>query len=181
MRNLFVRQFNEQDRPFLEQGIEQFKDAELELPFGFMAPQVETAVVVKGKNINEALPLLSLTGTLAVVLDPALKVPGMGTPEEYLFALIKAEAILTYMAQKELGARESYVAIARGVDEESQKAADGFIRILQRLGYEETVQNCRVFRRVLDQPDTRNVSVESAKLPSESEFANETSTVAENS
>jgi len=145
--DIYIRPFKDEDQSELERGRREFTAAELETPHGFAGPRVETAVAVKGENINSGKVMASLTGTLAVILDPLLKVPGYKL-SDYIAAIFKLEAVLTYLAQ-DTGAVDSYLAIPNGVTEEEKKSAAAFVAFARQCGYEETVQNCRIFRRSL--------------------------------
>lgn len=145
--DIYIRPFKESDREELDRGRKEFTAADLENPHGFEGPRVETAVAIKGDDIESGRVLASLTGTVAVILDPLLKVPGF-KPTDYLAALFKLEAILTYLAQN-TGAIDAYIAIPRGVTEDEMRAAASYEIIVRQCGYDETVQNCKVFRRSL--------------------------------
>lgn len=144
MKDIEIRPFTRKDEEVLEWAKEHFTAAQLETPHGYVreGENVETAVAQKDNAI-----VASLTGTLAVVLDPFLRTQGW-RGDDLLAALFKLEAVLSYRARS-VGAVDAYIAIPNGVTEEERSAAEAYIRIIRRCGYEETIQNCRVFRRDL--------------------------------
>lgn len=139
---IHVRPYEEKDRKQLEKFRRKYEPADLEIPHGFMmqGENVETVVSFKeGK-----LLVGSLTGEIAVVCDPAIMNPD-ATPLEKMQALLKMEEVLTYLGRK-IGAVTAYIAIPN-------ELKDSYGKIVEKVGYEETVQNCTVYRRPLV-PDT---------------------------
>jgi hypothetical protein len=133
-------------RPIKKSDVEQldlfrwkYEPADLEVPKGYMAEGVESAVVEKpsGQLVG------SLTGTLAAVLDPFIANPD-ADPVDIWQALILLEKALAYRFQV-AGAVDIYIAVPNQLEK--------YHRLLERAGYLETVQNCKVFRKPLA-PDT---------------------------
>lgn len=135
-----VRPFAEEDRSELDNYRWRYQDADLEVPHDFMDTNVETVVALKDGRL-----LGSLTGTLSITLDPFIKNPD-ASPLELMQALLKMETVLNYMAQK-LGAVDVYIAIPNQI-------VETYGKIVEKCGYERTVQNCTVYRKPL-RPDTQ--------------------------
>lgn len=119
----------------LDEWRRNFAAADLELPEGWDGEGVATAVAVdkQGGLIG------SLTGTLAnsFILDPFIINPDVPRNKKFsaLFALANA---LEYQARMN-GAVVSFVAIPNLLPE--------YQELMPKLGFEETVQHCRVYRR----------------------------------
>lgn len=133
-------------RPFRTTDIERFDayrrtylHGDLELPKGFGAAGVESAVA-EGPNGDIA----SLTGTLALVCDPLIKNPQITNGVELTAAIYLLERTLAYQGQR-LGAVDAYIAVPDHLTE--------YHRIVEKSGYVRTLDHCYVFRRPLS-PDT---------------------------
>jgi len=135
MLDINVRPIKDSDVEQLEKWRQEFKNGSLEVPHGYEHYNVETAVAVKGDRI-----LGALTGTIIVSLDPYIRNPEAGTAEslQSLFALCRS---LEYRAKKQMGCVESYIAVPNSLEE--------YKGIVKRCGFEETAQNCAIFRHVL--------------------------------
>lgn len=139
MNDIHLRPITTQeDADFLDSLRWMYKDADLEIPKGYMGEGVHTAIAQRGPVI-----VSSLTMTNAVILDPLINNPNC-TPLELQKALIKLEAALSYAARVR-GAVDAYIAIPNQLRE--------YMKIVEKTGYQRTVENCTVFRRPL-LPDT---------------------------
>lgn len=134
-------------RPFKVTDVEQFDqfrrvywDGDLELPKGYGAPGIETAIA---EDAN-ARPIASLTGTLAVVLDPLIRNPHIKSGPELVASIYMLERTLAYQGQR-LGAVDAYIAVPEHLID--------YQRIVEKAGYVRTVERCNVYRRPL-MPDT---------------------------
>src|SRR5512146_2752528 len=127
MKDFNVRFVEERAVPELETWRTGYKDGALEVPHGYVGQNVETVVVEKDGKI-----VLSLTGTVAIIVDPAVVNPE-AAPLDVMKGLILAERTLAAMGRRE-GAVDAYT------------AAPGHLKdwhsILKRTGYEETAQGC---------------------------------------
>jgi len=108
-------------------------DADIEMPFGYSAPGVETIIAEKGDQIVGAL-----TGIKTVVFD-FMKNPGAFNNDLYA-AVLMMERALACAAQKG-DIAVAYVAVPVHLTE--------YIDIVKRSGYEEACQNCVILRRPL--------------------------------
>lgn len=129
---------NNEDVKKLEEWRRRYLPADLEIPHGYNSAGVETVIARKDDKLTS-----SATGSLAIVIDPLIADPD-ASPLDIMSALFKQEAVLTYLGQKN-GAVDSYIAIPHQLK--------GYIKLLQRCGYQPTVENCVVMRRPL-RPDT---------------------------
>lgn len=136
--DVHARPFRGDDVRTLDAWRWKYSDADLELPKGYEGTNIKTIVIEK-----EGKTILSLTGTLVMVLDPAIKDPD-ADPRDIMRALIKAETVLGYMAAG-AGAQDIYIAIPNQLKK--------YMGIIEKSGYKPTVQNCTVFRRPIT-PDT---------------------------
>lgn len=137
MRKVFTRPFHSSDARQLDLWRDQYLDADLEIPHGYIGPNVETVIAHRdGKTVQ------SLTGILSVVLDPLIRDPNADSMD-VIYSLRLQENVLTYKAQ-ELGAVDAYIAVP--------KQLEHYIELLKGCGYQITVQNCVVMRRPL-RPD----------------------------
>ena len=152
MRNIQVRPFAPKTEKRLKQLLDDIRwgymPADLEVPKGYSAPGVETAVAEKVVDGRQKF-VSALTATLAVILDPLINSPASDITElDLMNALIKLEAALTYKAQISAGAVDAYIAIP--------DALPAYQKLVQKYGYQPTVEHCTVFRRPL-QPDTEEL------------------------
>lgn len=136
---LNVREFRESDVRKLEAWRRLYMDAHLEIPMGYVAPGVETAIAEFDGEMVAAL-----TARQAVVLDPLIRNPHFTNGAAMITAIIALERALAYNAQK-AGAVEGYIAVPEQLTE--------YHKIVQRAGYEKTIQACVAFRRPF-RPDT---------------------------
>lgn len=137
-KGLNVRPMRVEDERAFDQLRRTYWEADLEIPKGWFAEGVETAVATE-----DNVPVTSLTSTLAVVLDPLIKNP-RANPLTIVASIYLLERALTYEAQKH-GAVDAYIAIPNQLTE--------YHAIVQKAGYVPTVENCTVYRRPL-RPDT---------------------------
>ena len=127
--------FEESDRESLEKWRTEFADATLELTHDYASEQVETAVV----RDEDGKIILALTGTIAVGLGPLIKNPA-AAKLEIMQGLFLAEAALNYGAVK-AGAIDSYITVPERMS--------GYIKTLEKLGYEVVATKCVILGRVL--------------------------------
>lgn len=137
MKDVNIRRAKPEDFEQLELWRESYPDANLELPKGYHAPGVETAVGEEGGKIVAAL-----TGTLAVIIDPAICDPN-ASPIKVLRTLQALERTLAYVGSTG-GAVDAYVPAPEHLTE--------WIAILEKNGYQRTAQKCVILRRPLN-PD----------------------------
>lgn len=125
------------DIALLEQWRWEFQDGLLELPNGYAADGVGTAVALSrnGKLLG------SLTATIiqAVSLDPLIRNPQAGR-HEMLAGLFALTRTLEYQAQLN-GARDAYIAVPNVMSE--------YKELVKKCGFEETAQDCTLFRHSL--------------------------------
>src|SRR5581483_2008159 len=137
-KNLNVRPMRESDVAAFERLRRSYWEADLEIPKGWYASGVETAVVEQ-----DGLLVVSLTSTQAVVFDPLIKNPAFSGPT-LVASILLAERTLAYEVQKR-GAVDAYIAVPNQLTE--------YHAIVQKAGYVPTVENCTVYKRPLN-PDT---------------------------
>ena len=125
---------NDADIAQLEKWRKEFGAADLELPEGYVNDGVATAVSVD-KN-GKLLGSLTCSIVLAASLDPLLLDPLANRTTKFggVFTLTKA---LEYQARI-AGAAAAFIAIPNLLPDYQE-----FVR---KFGYEETAQNCKVFR-----------------------------------
>lgn len=174
MRKIFTRPFNNADVRTLDAWRHAYQDADLEIPHGFMGPNVETVISHKDGKIVQ-----SLTGILSIILDPQIRDPH-ADPLDVIYGLRLLETVLTYKAQ-ELGAVDAYIAIP--------ERDEHYIELLKKVGYSVTVQKCVVMRRPL-RPDhvpllgaARDAAAAAASIPTHPELSRptvQTSTITSN-
>jgi hypothetical protein len=138
MRDITVRTYGKDDKEILDDYRLGYLEADLELPHGYEGAGMETVVSEKDGKV-----LSSVTGTLAVILDPLIKDPE-AKASDVLQALFKQEAVLAVLGMKS-GAVDSFVAIP--------KQLEGYIRLLEKCGYKASAEHCVIMRRPL-RPDT---------------------------
>ncbi len=136
MKDIHVRPYEDEDRQELDEYRQQYQPADLEIPHGYVSENVQTVIAYKEGKLTVG----SLTGILAIVLDPAIMNPA-ADPIDKMKALTAMEDVLTYLGRK-TGAIDSYVAIPNAL-------VATYGKILEKCGYEPTVQNCTVYRRPL--------------------------------
>ena len=118
----------------LEQWRKEFAAADLEFPVG---PGVATAVA--RRRDGSLIGSLSASIITAVSLDPLIRNPDAGRAET-LAGLFALTANLEYQAQLN-GAAASFIAIPNLLSD--------YQELVQKLGFSETAQHCRIFRRTL--------------------------------
>ena len=118
----------------LERWRQDFAAADLELPEGYANDGVATAVARNKKG--DLIGSLTAEIITAVSLDPWLGNPNAGRHERLtgLFTLTRA---LEYQA-KINGAVAAFIAVPDTLKEYQQ--------LVQRFGFEETAQHCRLYR-----------------------------------
>src|SRR5271166_1917470 len=137
-KDINVRPVNESDIQSLEFFRRNYWDADLEIPHGYAAPGVETAVAEKAGTL-----IASLTAIQAVVLDPLISNPDFRGFDR-VAAIYLLERTLSYIAQK-YGAVDMYIAVPDHLVD--------YHRIVEKAGYVKTCEHCTVFRRPVT-PDT---------------------------
>lgn len=140
LKDVNVRPMRGEDQPQFDAFRRVYWDGDLELPKGWGGPGWETAVA-EGEG---GRPIASLTGTLAIILDPLIRNPHIKSGPELVASIYALERTLAYRGQM-YGAVDSYIAIPEHLTE--------YHRIVEKAGYAETVVGCKVFRRAL-RPDT---------------------------
>jgi len=127
----------ETDFEQIEKWRREFAEGQLEVPNGYGGEGVATVIGLS----RDGKLLGSLTATIitAVSLDPLIKNPSANRKEVFaaLFAMTRA---LEYQAQLN-GARDAYIAIPDALPE--------YQELVQRCGFEETAQRCRLYRHPL--------------------------------
>jgi hypothetical protein len=141
-------------RPAREADIEQLDafrranfDADIEIPFGYAGPGVETAVAEKHGTL-----VGGMTAVSAVVLD-FMRNPEASGVDTYT-AVFMLERALAYVAGKH-NIPVSYVAIPSHLTD--------YISMVQRSGYELACENCVIMRRPLRKELTPSLSTERAQ------------------
>lgn len=138
LKDLNIRPIRKSDVEQLDLFRREYLEGWLELPHGFSAPSVETAVAEKnGKT------LASLTATSAVLFDPFIHDKN-ASGSDIFSAVLALERVLAYKAQTG-GAVDGYIAIPE------QETA--YIEMVKRCGYSVTCENCVILRRPFV-PDT---------------------------
>lgn len=140
MRKIHTRPFISQDKELLDKIRFGYFEADLELPKGYVAPGVRTAVAEKTLDDGTRQFVAALTGTLAVILDPFIKNPE-AERLDVMEALIKLEAVVSYMGAQS-NAVDAYIAIPDNLPE--------YQALVQKYGYQQTVENCTVYRRPIN-------------------------------
>jgi len=127
----------EEDFEQIERWRREFAEGTLEVPNGYGGDGVATAVGLS----KDGTLLGSLTATIitAVSLDPLIRNPEANRKQVFaaLFALTGA---LEYQAQLN-GARDAYIAVPDALPE--------YQELVKHCGFEETAQNCKLYRRSL--------------------------------
>lgn len=127
----------QEDFTLLEQWRREFDAADLELPEGYAGNGVATAVARR----KDGSLIGSLTAEIitAASLDPVLLNPHAGRSEKLaaLFALTRA---MEYQASLN-GAAASFIAVPNLLPE--------YQALVQRCGFEETAQACKLYRHFL--------------------------------
>jgi hypothetical protein len=142
LKHVNVRPMFQSDEEIFDQFRRAYWEADLEIPKGFKAPGIETAVASDAHDN----PIASLTGTMAIVMDPLIKNPD-ADPLQLVTAIYMLERTLAYLGQKN-GAVDAYIAIPNQLV--------GYHKIVEKAGYIRTVENCTVYRRAL-MPDTQEL------------------------
>lgn len=129
-----IRPALQRDYAQLELWRKAYSKGSLELPHGYQDTNVSTVVAATQHGI-----LGSLTGTLILSLDPLIRNPSVPGPE----MLVALHAMTRHLECNALmaGARESFIAVPT----EEEK----YSRLVERCGFVETAQNCKIYRRVL--------------------------------
>lgn len=150
MKDMLIRPVTPDDEKEIKEWHEESNvNVELELPHGFVGVATETAIAENALREKVA----SLTGTIAgvaIVLDPLIKNPKAKKIDVFNAILQMGRALEFYAGLR--GAVESYVAVPNSLP--------GFQAILERIGYEETAQDCKLYRRLLYSPDSRSLGTE---------------------
>jgi len=133
LKDLSIRPFAPGDAEQLDLFREQYWDANLEAPHGYVAQGVETAIAEKDGKIVGAL-----TATKVVIFDFIQQQSASAT--DRMAAVLMLERTLAYVAQQG-GFTDAYIAVPSHLTD--------YIEIVKRCGYAETVQGCTVFRRPL--------------------------------
>ena len=132
LSELHLRPFENKDREQLDYYRKAFSpDGRIDVPFGYAAPGIETAVAMRGDRMVGAA-----IATSAVVID-FMKDPNASSVETYA-AVVILERTLAYQAQRS-NIAAGYVAIPSHMK--------GWLSIVQRSGYTPTFQDCVVLRR----------------------------------
>lgn len=138
MNDIHVRPFRSSDAKQLDLFRWNYTAADLEIPKGYVGENLQTVIAEKDQKF-----LLSLTGTIGMVIDPMIKDPD-ASPADLMRALIKAEAVMSYLGAAN-GAQDVYIAIPNQLEK--------YMGIVEKSGYKRTVEHCTVFRRPI-RPDT---------------------------
>jgi hypothetical protein len=138
LSNISLRPVRPEDLAQLDVWRRKYPDAFLELPKGVSAEGVETAVAEKNFRM-----IGSLTGTLAVLMDPFIHDVNATGPDVFA-AVYMLERALAYKAQSN-GAVDAYIAVP--------DKSTAYHSIVERAGYQKTCEHCTIFRRPL-RPDT---------------------------
>jgi hypothetical protein len=144
LKDINVRPMRTVDIPQFEAWRRAYWDGDLELPKGWGAAGVETAIAEQAGSGSGVVPLESLTATLAVVIDPLIRNPQITDGAALVAGIYALERTLAYRGQQ-LGAVDAYIAIPNHLTD--------YHRIVEKAGYTETLEHCKVFRRPL-MPDT---------------------------
>jgi len=135
-----IRAYRPQDVVKLKKFLEESDvSVDLELPHGFVGQATETAVAERDKEL-----LCSITGTLAVVLDPLIKNPN-AKAIDLMPAIIQAARALEFYGTMH-GVTEAFLAVPGSIPV--------FQRIVERAGYERTADDCAIYRRLLVENDS---------------------------
>lgn len=137
MREIKVRPFRDEDAAEFDDWRKSDPSVLLEVPHGYMGEHVETAVAE-----NNEEKILSVTGTIAAILDPLIKNP-KASPIDIMAALLKVEAVLAYNASK-VGAQDIYISIP--------EEQTGYRRIVEKCGYTRILEGCAVYKKHLAPP-----------------------------
>lgn len=151
LKELKIRALKAEEQPRL---INWLKKAEVvgatDLPHGFIGASTQTAVAE-----HEGKVLLSLTSTKAVVLGPLIKDPD-GKPIELMASVLHAARALEFLGSLD-GATEAYIVVSNDLP--------AFQRIVERAGYEQVAQNCKIYRRLLLSDDAVRIVEEEERAP----------------
>lgn len=145
-KEINIRNFRPEDAELFERWRQMFMEGDLEIPMGFSAPGVETAVAEYQHH-----PIASLTLTLAAMFDPLIKLPdvpnahaeGIAGPA-MIQAIVMLERALAFLAQRQ-GAVVGYIGVPDSLPE--------YQKIVEKAGYKRTFTKVSVFRRPF-RPDT---------------------------
>ena len=134
LKDLNIRPSKSKDAEILDQFRAAFQeDGRIDVPFGYSAVGVETAVAEKQNKIIGAA-IATKTVLIDFTKDPA------ASPAEIAGAVFCLERALTYVAQQN-GCVAAYVAIPSHMTE--------WLKVVKHGGYTETFQHCTVLRRPL--------------------------------
>lgn len=145
-------------RPIRDEDVEQLDnfrranwDADIEIPFGYVAPGVETAVAEKdGKLVG------ALTAVKTVVFDFMRNPAALGI--DIYAAVFMLERALAYVAQSG-GVAAAYVAIPSHLTD--------YISMVERSGYKVACENCTILRRPLRKELSPSLGEERATITPE--------------
>lgn len=140
LKGVNIRPFRTTDVVQFDQFRRTYWDGDLEIPKGYGAQGVESAIAEDAAG----RPIASLTGTLSVVLDPLIRNPHIRSGPELVASIYMLERTLAYQGQR-LGAVDAYIAVPEHLLD--------YQRIVEKAGYVRTVEHCNVYRRPL-MPDT---------------------------
>lgn len=149
LRDINVRPILDPDKELLDLWRRMHQKSYLELPKDWEAPGVSTIIAEKAGRL-----IGSLTASHAVVCDPFIHDEQSANGPEIFAAVYLMERVLTALAQAE-GAVDAYIAVPENMPE--------YARIVERAGYEETCQRCKIYRRPL-RPDTHPLLEQGDKI-----------------
>lgn len=131
LRELNIRPYRESDSDQLNLFRSEYFEADVEIPYGYVAQGVGTAVAEKNGAIVGAL-----TATQAVIFD-LIKNP-QASPVDISAAVLMLERTMACIAQSN-GVPAGYVAVPSHL-------AD-YIKYVRSCGYVVTCENCTILRR----------------------------------
>lgn len=134
MFDLKIEPPKDDDIEVLEKWRKEFAYADLELPSGYAADGVATAVA----RTKDGTLLSSLTAQIitAVCLDPILCNPDASRKDVFVAAFALART-LEYQAQLN-GAKAAFIAIPDCMPE--------WQKVIEKCGFEQTAQRCKLYR-----------------------------------
>lgn len=130
-----IRPVQLRDIPILEAWRRGFASADLTLPFGYESAGVETAVALNSKGVITG----ALTAVIVASLDTYIRNPAANAAE----SLLGLHALCRHLESNAIraGARESFIAVPHALAK--------YQGLVQKCGFVETAQECKIFRRVL--------------------------------
>lgn len=135
LKDISLRPFRTEDQETLESFRKTYPDADIQIPFGYAAKGVETAIAEKEGKIVGAV-----TGAAAITFDFLHDSTASG-PDIFASVFLLERAIA--LAAQKIGIPTAYVAIPSHLTE--------YIDMVKRCGYKLEFENCVVLRRPLQQ------------------------------